>query len=223
LGIDVLIVDDEPLVRGGIAMLLSGQDDVAVVGQAGDGDEALETALRLRPTVVLMDLRMPGRDGISTIGRMTEDDFWSEDRPARILALTTFDEEELVHGALRAGADGFLVKDNAPRHLLEAVRTIATGRSWLDPTVSGHVIAALRGAGLPGSPGALLGRLTPREIEILSHIAQGRSNADIARLLVLSEATVRTHVSRILMKTGVGDRASAVVLAYQSGLVKPAS
>jgi DNA-binding NarL/FixJ family response regulator len=223
VSVDVLIVDDEPLIRGGIAMLLSGHEDVVVVGEAGDGDEAVRAALDLQPTVVLMDLRMPGTDGISTIRRMTADHFWADDRPARILALTTFDEEELVYGALRAGADGFLVKDNAPRHLLEAVRAVASGRSWLDPTIAGHVIAALRAAGLPGSPNALLGRLTAREQEILAHIAQGRSNTDIAGTLVLSEATVRTHVSRILMKTGVGDRASAVVLAYQSGLVRPAN
>lgn len=220
----VIVVDDEPLVRSGVAMLLGGYDDIAVIGEAADGEHALRLTTELQPDVVLMDLRMPGTDGIATILAMTADDFGPGDRPPRILALTTFNDEESVRDALRAGANGFLVKDNAPANLAAAVRSLAAGDCWLDPSIAAHVITALRDSPLPGgSPSTLLGRLTPREREILTRLASGRSNAQIAADLYLSEATVRTHISRILMKTGVGDRTKAVVLAYQSGLVQPAS
>lgn len=219
--IEVVVVDDEPLVRGGIVMLLTGQDGLVVVGEASNADEALALVARLRPSVVLMDLRMPGLEPTLAIATLTGTDAPADRPPVRVLALTTFNDEQSVRGALRAGADGFVVKDNAPGHLVQAIRTLADGGTWLDPTVAGQLVAALRESPLPGRPTELLGHLTPREREVLALVAGGRSNQEIARSLFLSEATVRTHVSRILMKTGVGDRASAVVLAYQSGLVSP--
>jgi len=218
--IHVLVVDDEPLVRGGVTMLLGSQPDLKVVGEAGDGAAAIVLVAQLQPAVVVLDLRMPGLDGLGVIRRLAADDIGVRAGSTRILVLTTFGEHDSVHEALRSGADGFLVKENAPRHLADAVRTVAGGDAWLDPTIAGHVIASLRAAPLAGSPDSLRDRLTPRECEVLAAVALGRSNAHVAQELFLSEATVRTHMSRILMKTGVGDRAAAVALAYQSGLVR---
>ena len=220
--IDILIADDDVLVRGGIAMLLAGESDVRLVGQAGSGDEAVRLAYELRPTLVLMDLRMPGLDGVEATRRIVDEPTLTGDEVVRVLVLTTFSDDESLHSALRAGASGFLIKDAAPRFLVEAIRSVAAGASWLDAAVAGQVIRALAAAPHPSSPNVdegAVGRLTAREREVLQLMAAGRSNAEIRDLLVLSEATVRTHVSRILMKTGSRDRTQAVVLAYRSGLV----
>lgn len=214
----VLVVDDDALVRSGIRMLLGEAADVEVVGEAADGAAALDLAGRLSPDVVLMDLRMPGSDGIATT-RVLSSGADSGGDPPRVLVLTTFDDEQSVAAALRAGARGFLVKDGAADHLAGAIRTIAAGGSWLDPSASAAVIRLVQG--LPGQDrlaAAALERLTPRERGVLALMAQGLTNEHIGRRLVLSPATVRTHVSRILMKTGAHDRSQAVVLAYQGHL-----
>lgn len=219
--IKVLVADDQALVRGGIIMLLTAQADIEVIGEAENGDEAVDKARAQRPDVVLMDLRMPGTDGITATSILSQDPNHEEqDQLTRVLVLTTFNDDESVYGALRAGASGFLVKDQAPAHLVEAVRAIAAGDSWIDSTIAAQVLRVLASVPQVGRPTSLLARLTPREQEVLVLMASGLSNADITARLVLSEATVRTHVSRILMKTGSRDRTQAVVLAYQSGLVQ---
>lgn len=220
--IGLLVADDDVLVRGGITMLLHGEDDITVVGEAASGEEAVLLARRLRPAVVLMDLRMPGLDGVAATRRIVEDSCATPDAPSKVLVLTTFSDDESVFAALRSGASGFLIKDTAPRFLVEAVRSVASGGSWIDAAVAGSVIRAFTAA--PAARPAkvyqdALGRLTGREREVLQLMALGRSNAEIRDQLVLSEATVRTHVSRILMKTDSHDRAQAVVLAFRSGLV----
>jgi DNA-binding NarL/FixJ family response regulator len=216
----VLIADDEALVRGGIAMLLSAQSDIEVVAEAATGEEAVDQARALRPDVVLMDLRMPGTDGIQATAQLTQDP--SRDEPnqlTKVLVLTTFKDDDSVYGALRAGASGLLIKDHAPGHLVEAVHAVAAGDSWIDSAVAAQVLQALAAMPQAGRPGASVSKLTAREQEILVLMASGLTNAQITARLVLSEATVRTHVSRILMKTGSRDRTQAVVLAYRSGLV----
>ncbi|MDN5803335.1 MAG: response regulator transcription factor [Microlunatus sp.] len=217
----ILIADDQALVRGGIAMLLSVHADLEVVGEASTGEEAIAQAKKLHPDVVIMDLRMPGLGGAQATQILTSDTDIGVDT-VRVLVLTMFNDDESVYEALRAGASGFLVKDEAPEHLVQAVRVVADGRSWLDPTIAGSVIQALRSAPTVSAPNdRLLARLTPRETEILALMATGLSNAQISERLVLSQATTRTHVSRVLMKTGSRERTQAVVLAYQSGLVRP--
>jgi DNA-binding NarL/FixJ family response regulator len=221
--IRVLVAEDQPLVRGGVVMLLQGHEDLEVVGVAEDGRTAIEAASRLLPDVVLMDIRMPGMDGIEATRALThEPPTGSGDRIVRVLALSTFGDEESVYGVLRAGASGFVLKDSAPRDLLAAVRALASGDSWLDPLVAPHLLRALQHVpqAVAWSP-ALVAQLSVREREVLSLIAHGMSNAEIGERFVISEATVKTHVHRILMKTGCRDRAQAVVLAYRSGLVNP--
>ena len=227
--VSVVVADDQPLVRSGLVLLLQADAGVRVVAEAADGQQAVDRARQHRPDLVVMDLRMPGTDGVTATRLLTADASNPQhgghpsdpDHLTKVLVVTTFDDDESVYGALRAGASGFLLKQAAPRDLLSAVRAIAAGEAWIDPGVAGSVIAAL--AGLPGpSPApALLERLTPRETEVLALVAHGLSNADIRDRLVLSEATVKTHVSRILLKTGSRDRAQAVSLAYESGLVTP--
>ncbi len=222
--ITVLVVDDQPLVRAGLAMLLSAEPDIDVVGEAGDGAQAVEQARLLGPDVVLMDLRMPGVDGIEATRLLAGDPVHDADpdRLTKVLVLTTFNDDDAVYGALRAGASGFLLKHAAPADLTAAVRSVAAGGSWLDPAVAGTVIRALATVPRAGEGlGGLVGRLTPREREVLVLVATGLSNTEISQRLVLSEATVKTHVARIVMKTGSRDRAQAVALAYQSGLVVP--
>lgn len=217
----VLVADDEPLIRGGVRMLLAGLDDIEVVGEAGSGADAVREALDERADLVLMDLRMPGElDGVGATRMLTQDR--SDGSVTRVLVLTLFNDDASVYDALRAGASGFLLKGSAPAHLLDAVRAVLAGRNWIDPGVLGQVIDALRASPQAGvSTSQLIARLTPREREILVLLAQGESSDMIARRLVVSRATVRTHISRILMKTGCSDRAQAVVLAYQSRLVRP--
>jgi DNA-binding NarL/FixJ family response regulator len=218
--ISVLIADDQSMVRAGIALLLSAQPDIDVVGEAPSGQEAVDRALILQPDVVVMDLRMPGVDGVAATRMLVSDKAREADRLTKVLALTTFADDELVFGALRAGASGYLLKHAAPHDLIVAVRRVAAGEAWIDPAVAGQVISALASTDpVRDDPPELVERLTPREREVLTLMAQGLSNAEIRDRLVLSEATVKTHVARIIMKTGSRDRTSAVVLAYQSGLV----
>ena len=214
----VLVADDQALVRAGFVALLAAQDDVDVVGEASDGGQAVELALRLRPDVVLMDIRMPGLDGLAATRRIVAA---PELADARVVVLTTFELDEYVFEALRAGASGFLVKDSDPADLLRAIRVVADGGSLLSPTVTRRVIEQFGGSGPARAPHPELGRLTERERELVSWVATGLSNEEIAAKLFLSPATVRTHVSRAMLKLHARDRAQLVVFAYQSGLTPP--
>jgi DNA-binding NarL/FixJ family response regulator len=218
--IRVLVADDQELVRGGFALILEAQPDITVVGEAADGAEAIRAAARLSPDVVLMDVRMPNVDGI----RATAEICAASD--TRVLVLTTFDLDEYVYDALRAGASGFLLKDMRRDELVNAVRVVAAGESLLAPTVTRRLIADVvaRAAPGPAPPGAAkLGALTGRETETLRAVARGMSNAEIAAELYVTEHTVKTHVSNVLTKLGLRDRVQAVVLAYETGLVVPRS
>ena len=216
--IRVLLVDDQALVRGGFRSILEGQDDVDVVGEAADGQAAIEEALRLKPDVLVMDIRMPRLDGIEATRRLLAAPHVS----VRVLILTTFDHDAYVYEALRAGASGFLLKSAPPRELTGAIRTVAAGQSLLAPEITRRMIEEYVTRPRPGSgPPAELASLTAREFEVLGLIARGRSNAEIAGTLFLSEPTVKTHVTRILSKLGLRDRVQAVVLAYECGLVQP--
>jgi DNA-binding NarL/FixJ family response regulator len=213
--ITVVVVDDQALVRGGLCSILATQPDIDVVAEAGDGDEAVRVVTQLRPDVVLMDVRMPGTDGIEAAARLV-------DGPSRILMLTTFDMDEYVYAAMKAGASGFLLKDAPPESLVEAIRSVARGDALLAPAITRRLIEEFVRRPAPGatSPEALA-VLTPREREVLAEIAHGRSNGEIAARLFLSEATVKTHVTHTLTKLRLRDRSQAVVLAYESGLVRP--
>jgi DNA-binding NarL/FixJ family response regulator len=219
--ITVLVADDQPVVRAGLVMLLTAEPDITVVAEASNGHDAVELARSRHPDIVLMDLRMPHLDGISATRILTQDDTGADrDRLTKVLVLTTFDDDDAVYGALRAGASGFLLKHAAPHDLTAAIRKIAEGEAWIDPAVAGKVIDAI--VRLPHPSGKnpdLIAGLTPREREVMILIAEGLSNNEIADRLVLSLATVKTHVARVVMKTGSRDRAQAVVLAYRSGLV----
>jgi DNA-binding NarL/FixJ family response regulator len=217
--IRVLIVDDQPMVGAGIAMLLTGEPDIEVIGQAGSADEALETAGRDLPDVVLMDVRMPGTDGLTATERIIADSNGEADHLVRILIMTTFDDEDVVARALQAGASGYLLKHASPTEIADAVRRVAAGDTWLDATAATRIVERLRPRTDAHVDVASL--LTPREQEILRMVAAGMTNIEIRDHLVLSEATVKTHVSRILLKTGMKDRAAVVSLAYRSGFVRP--
>ena len=217
----VLVADDQALVRAGFVALLNAQEDVDVVGEAADGEQAVELALRLRPDVVLMDIRMPGLDGLAATRRIVAAPQLTD---ARVVVLTTFELDEYVFEALRSGASGFLVKSTEPADLVRAVRVVAAGEALLSPSVTRRLIAeyAARARPAPGPVGTgALAALTEREREVLALVAQGLSNEEIAERLVLSRATARTHVSRMLAKVGARDRTQLVVLAYESGLVRP--
>jgi DNA-binding NarL/FixJ family response regulator len=217
MSIRVLIADDQEMVRAGFGALLAAQPDIEVVGDAADGAQAVAEVAAHAPDVVLMDVRMPVMDGLEAVRRILAG---APERP-RVLMLTTFDLDDYVYAALRAGASGFLLKDAPAAELVHAVRVVAAGDALLAPSVTRRLIADFatrRPAGLP-SPAAVTLSLTPRELEVLRLIARGLSNQEIAAELVLAEQTVKTHVSRILTKTGLRDRAQAVVLAYESGLV----
>ncbi|MET8689171.1 response regulator transcription factor [Streptomyces sp. NPDC004732] len=219
--IRVLIADDQAMVRSALAMLLTGEDGIEVVGEAADGAEAVALAAGLRPTVVVMDVRMPGTDGVEATRQITADAFPGE---TRVLVLTTYNVSEAVYQALRAGASGFLLKDAAPGELVSAVQALADGDGWLDPAVIADMLAefAARPERIRPAP-AELAALTCREREVLVLVAHGLSNSEIAAHLFIGEATVKTHIGRILLKLGMRDRAQAVAAAYQSGLVAPGS
>ncbi|MGO9906841.1 MAG: response regulator [Solirubrobacteraceae bacterium] len=217
----ILLVDDQPMLRMGYRMVLDAQPDLRVVGEAEDGLEALEQIRRLEPDVVLMDVRMPRLDGVQATERIV-----GSGSRSRIIILTTFDLDEYAYGALRAGASGFLLKDAPPPDMLSAIRAVATGDAVVAPSVTRRLLAQfaqhLPGPELPpGEPDPRVESLTPRERELLVEVARGLSNAEIAERLVLSEATVKTHVGRILGKLGLRDRVQIVVFAYENGLVRP--
>ena len=217
--IRVLLCDDQALVRDGFRMILNAQERIEVVGEAGDGAEAVELAKRLLPHVVLMDVRMPGMDGIEATRRIVGSGVES-----RVLILTTFDLDEYVYEALRAGASGFLLKDVTAAQLVEGVRVVAAGESMLAPTVTRRLLERFAGS-LPGGdegPPPSLKSLTEREREILTLLAGGLSNAELGARLYLSEPTIKTHLSSIFRKLGVRDRVQAVIAAYDAGLVEPA-
>jgi DNA-binding NarL/FixJ family response regulator len=219
----VLLVDDEPLVRAGLAMLIDTEPDLTVIGEAADGLEAVAMAIRLRPDVVVMDVRMPKADGVHATRQLVGDDFIAGNGfTAAVLILTTFNEDTAVYKALRAGASGFLLKNTAPHLLADAIRAVADGGAWLDPAVARHLLADFTAHPEPALPEAPeLDQLTVREREVLVLAAHGLTNSMIAAHLVVSEATVKTHMSRILYKLGVHDRSQAVAIAYRSGLVRP--
>lgn len=217
--IRVVIADDQHLVRAGFAMILGEEPDLEVVGEAADGLAAIEVVQRLAPEVVLMDIRMPHLDGLEALRRLV-----AGGSSARVIVLTTFDADEYVFSALRGGASGFLLKDTPPAELVSAVRTVAAGEALLDPTVTQRVVTAfVEGVVETGDrrPPPELASLTDREHEVLIHLARGRSNAEIAALLVVSETTIKTHVGRVLAKLRLRDRVQAVVYAYEHGLVRP--
>ena len=211
----VLIADDQALMRTGFRMILDAQDDIEVVGEAIDGADAVRRFQELSPDVVVMDVRMPTMDGIEATRRLS-----ALDRPARVLILTTFDLDEYVYEALRAGASGFLLKDRPPEELAAAVRVIASGEALLAPSVTRRLIEEFARRA-PAVKPTELDELTEREREVLVLMARGLSNAEIARSLFVAETTVKTHVRRVLHKLRLRDRAQAVVLAYESGLVHP--
>ncbi|MFC9593937.1 response regulator [Streptomyces sp. NPDC056944] len=217
--IRVVLADDQTLVRAGFRSILSDEEDIEVVGEAGDGERAIGLARELRPDVVLMDIRMPVLDGLEATRRITAD---ARLEGVRVVILTTFDADDHVYGALRAGASGFLVKDTEPMELLHAVRVVARGDALISPAVTRRLISEFAGlAGRQPDPSPRLNALTEREREVLGLVGAGLSNDEIAGRLVLSPATAKTHVSRIMTKLAVRDRAQLVILAYESGMITP--
>ncbi len=216
--IRVLLADDQALVRAGFRALLDAQADIEVVGEAGDGEAAIRLAARLVPDVVLMDIRMPGLDGLAATQAIAADRRLDA---VRVVILTTFALDEYVFEALRSGASGFLVKDTEPAELIQAVRAVARGDALLSPSVTRRVIAQFAGRPAGPRPTPELGALTEREREVMSLVAAGLSNDEIAERLFMSPATAKTHVSRAMIKLSARDRAQLVVMAYESGLVRP--
>jgi len=219
--IRILLVDDQALVRAGFRMILDAEPEMEVVGEASDGREAIDQAFALSPDVVLMDIRMPELDGLEATRRILSGSTNGE--APKILMLTTFDLDEYVYEALRAGASGFLLKDTPPEQLVGAIHVIADGEALLSPSITRRVIAEfVKGSGpKPQTQFPRLQELTARELEVLKLIARGLSNAEIAKELFVSETTVKTHVARVLMKLQLRDRVQAVVLAYEAGVVHP--
>jgi DNA-binding NarL/FixJ family response regulator len=215
--IQVVVADDQGMVRSGFSVLLNAQPDIEVIGEAVNGQEAITMAASLQPDVILMDVRMPVLNGLQATREIT-----ALPDPPKVLVLTTFDLDDYVYEALRAGASGFLLKDASARELADAVRLVAAGDALLAPGVTRRLIAEFARMGAPRSPSRKdIEGLTERESEVLALVARGMSNAEIAGHLVVAEQTVKTHVSRILMKLGLRDRTQAVVLAYETGLVHP--
>jgi DNA-binding NarL/FixJ family response regulator len=219
VSIGVLVADDEALIRAGFSVLVDAAPDLTVVGEAADGAEAVRLAARLRPDVVLMDVRMPVMDGLEATAHISAANPSGE---TRVLVVTTFDQDEVVFRALRAGASGFVLKDSPPERLLDAVRVVASGESLLSPAVTRRLVEAfVQTSRPPATAHPALDTLTDREREVLVAVAAGRSNQELARDLYVSPATVKTHVSRLLAKLGARDRAQLVVIAYESGVVVP--
>jgi DNA-binding NarL/FixJ family response regulator len=219
MSIRILIADDQALVRAGFKMILDAEGDLDVVGEASDGAQAITMAAELEPDVVLMDIRMPEVDGIEATRRVIAE---AGERPVRVLMLTTFDLNEYVYEALRAGASGFLLKDVPPEQLVAGIRVVAEGEALLAPSITRRLIQEFATAApAPTEPPPGLDELTPREVEVFKLVSRGLSNAEIAAELVVSETTVKTHVARVLMKLGLRDRVQAVVLAYESGVAVP--
>jgi DNA-binding NarL/FixJ family response regulator len=221
MSLRVLIADDQALVRAGFRLILEADDGIEVVGEASDGEEAVAAARRLRPDVVLMDVRMPRLDGLEAARRILADPATAS---CRVIMLTTFDLDEYVYAAVVAGASGFLLKDVSPEQLVAAVRLAAAGDALLAPSITRRLVerfARTTPASAPSAPPPELASLTPREREVLVLLARGLSNSELAERLTLSEATVKTHVARVLDKLNLRDRVQAVVLAYESGLVRP--
>jgi DNA-binding NarL/FixJ family response regulator len=214
----VVIADDQQLIRAGFCLILAAEPDIEVVGEANTGAEAVALTRELRPDVVLMDIRMPDLNGIEATRRILAQDH--EPKPS-VLILTTFDLDEYVYDALRAGASGFLLKDVPPEQLAAGIRTVGDGDALLAPSVTRRLIAEFAAAHKPASAPPSLDELTPRELEVFRLLATGMSNGEIASELIVAETTIKTHVTRILMKLGARDRVQAVVLAYESGLVTP--
>jgi DNA-binding NarL/FixJ family response regulator len=214
--IKVVLVDDDPMVRTGLRLILSAAADIAVIGEAADGEDAITVAYAERPDVILLDVRMPGMDGLAAARRLLADPA----QPWRAIMLTTFDLDDYVYSAMTAGASGFLLKDVPPERLIAAIRTVAAGDMLLAPTITQRLIARYA---QPATPAAAsrLHPLTDRERQVLELIARGLSNADIAARLFLGEATVKTHIGRVLSKLDLRDRAQAVIAAYEAGLVRP--
>ena len=219
--IRVVVADDQVLVRSGFTMLLDGEPDIDVVGEAGDGAEAVSIAANTGPDVILMDVRMPVMDGLEATRRITDNETLTT---VRVIILTTFDLDEVVHEALRAGASGFLLKDTLPAELIHAVRVVAAGEALIAPKITRRLIeefARSPGPDTSAQAALMLSRLTTREREVLESIARGGSNAEIALELYVSHATVKTHVSRLLMKLEARDRAQLVMIAYETGVAVP--
>ena len=212
MSIRVLVVDDQTMVRAGFRLLLADESDIEVVAEASNGGDAVAPAARFRPEVILMDIRMPEMDGLEATRRVL-----ASDTTARVLILTTFDLDDYVFEALRAGASGFVLKDEPPEQLLGAVRTVAAGDALLSPTVTRRVIQRFATVRRQAPPAAV-DELTPRELEVFRLITRGLSNAEIGQELFISDTTVKTHVTRLLQKLALRDRAQAIVLAYQTGL-----
>ncbi|MGH3885783.1 MAG: response regulator [Pseudonocardiaceae bacterium] len=219
--IRVVVVDDQPLVRAGIAMLVNTEEDIAVVAEAADGQDALTQARAQRPDVILMDVRMPGTDGVVATRAVIDEGLTAQSgQPIGVIILTTYHIDEAVYAALRAGASGFLLKDAAPTEIVAAIRAVVAGDAWLDPAVTRRLIDEFAAWPEQHAPTpAEMAQLTPREREVLTLLAQGMSNADVSGQLFISEATVKTHLARVMMKLGVREKAQAVAAAYQTGLV----
>jgi DNA-binding NarL/FixJ family response regulator len=216
--IRVVIADDQELVRRGFGALINAEDDLEVVGEAANGLEAIEQAFTTRPDVIVMDIRMPSLDGIEATRRITADDRL---QLTKVLVLTTFDLDQYVYDALRAGASGFLLKDTAPQQLLDAIRVVADGDALIAPGITRRLIAEFAARPDPERSDDVLGALTERERDVLIEVASGETNAEIAARLFISPLTAKTHVSRILTKLNARDRAQLVVIAYETGLVRP--
>jgi len=217
MAISVLIADDEAIVRDGLRTILDLEDDMTVIGEAADGASAVAATRELRPDVTLVDIQMPGLDGIEATRQMV-----TAPNPPRVLVLTTFDRNEYVYEAMKAGASGFLLKDVRRHQLTDAVRTVVRGETLLAPTITRRLIEEFCTRPSPASTTPLeLAELTPREVEVLTLIGRGRSNADIAAEFVVAETTVKTHVAHILAKLSLNDRAQAVIAAYETGLIRP--